>query len=117
MKLKELKELAEKAWEGCHGCDENDKNFFINGFITGYNRLKPDLISDEEALKLAKEMKKQPMKFVPDEISDEEIEKAWISYQRECLEKFEKDTTIAGYAITNKEKFAKWYREQLKQRQ
>ena len=50
------------------------------------------------------------------EISDEEIEKAWISYKRECLEKFEKDTTIAGYAITNKEKFAKWYREQLKQR-
>ena len=52
-----------------------------------------------------------------DHLSDEEIENAWISYQRECLEKFEKDTTIAGYAITNKERFSKWYREQLKQRQ
>ena len=33
-------------------------------------------ISDEEALRLAKEMNKQPLTFVPAEISDEEMEKA-----------------------------------------
>jgi organic radical activating enzyme len=138
--LKKVYELAEQSWEGCDGCDENDKNFFIKGFQAGYNTAKPDGIprlmykdgreirsyhspildellketSDEEALRLAKEMNKQPMIFVPYEISDEEIENAWTSYQRECLEKFEKDTAISGYAITNKEKFTKWYREQLK---
>jgi hypothetical protein len=87
-----VNKMAEESWEGCDGCDENDKYFWMSGFRAGYFRV------------------------IPDEISDEEIEKAWISYKRECLEKFEKDTTIAGYAITNKEKFAKWYREQLKQR-
>jgi hypothetical protein len=35
MTLKELKQLAESKWEGCHGCDEYDKQFWINGFITG----------------------------------------------------------------------------------
>jgi hypothetical protein len=87
-----VNKMAEESWEGCDGCDEKDKYFWMSGFRAGYFRV------------------------IPDEISDEEIEKAWISYKRECLEKFEKDTTIAGYAITNKEKFAKWYREQLKQR-
>jgi len=53
MTLKELTQLAEQSWEGCDGCDENDKNFFINGFITGYNRSKPDDISDEEIEKEA----------------------------------------------------------------
>jgi hypothetical protein len=33
--LERLKQLAESNWEGCHGCDENDKQFWINGFITG----------------------------------------------------------------------------------
>ncbi len=28
--------LAEEAWEGCDGCDENDKTFWINGFVHGY---------------------------------------------------------------------------------
>jgi hypothetical protein len=69
--------------------NHSDKDIWMKGFQSGY------IIANQK------------------EISDEEIEKAWISYQRECLEKFEKDTTIAGYAITNKEKFAKWYREQL----
>jgi len=32
---------------------------------------------------------------------------AWKSYQRKTLEKFMDDTTIAGYAITNKEDFIK----------
>ena len=26
---------ANAAWEGCDGCDENDKNFWVNGYITG----------------------------------------------------------------------------------
>lgn len=36
MALDEIRQLAEKAWEGCHGCDENDKQMWINGFVTGY---------------------------------------------------------------------------------
>lgn len=38
--LEELTKMAEEAWEGCHGCDDNDKNFWINGFITGMNYKK-----------------------------------------------------------------------------
>ena len=34
--LEEIKELAERMWESCDGCDENDKYFWIKGFITGY---------------------------------------------------------------------------------
>jgi len=36
MILQEIKQLAESMWEGCHGCDENDKQMWINGFVTGY---------------------------------------------------------------------------------
>lgn len=38
--LDELTKMAEETWEGCHGCDDNDKNFWINGFITGMNYKK-----------------------------------------------------------------------------
>jgi len=55
MTLQELTQLAKESWEGCDGCDENDKHFFINGFRAGYNRAKPDEISDGEILKAAKE--------------------------------------------------------------
>ena len=34
--IKEIEKLAETQWEGCHGCDENDKYFWINGFVMGY---------------------------------------------------------------------------------
>lgn len=34
--LKQITELAERMWEGCHHCDENDKQMWINGFVTGY---------------------------------------------------------------------------------
>ena len=34
--IEEIKELARERWEGCDGCDENDKYFFMNGFIVGY---------------------------------------------------------------------------------
>ena len=36
MTVKEITKLAEDRWEECHGCDDNDKNFWMNGFITGY---------------------------------------------------------------------------------
>jgi hypothetical protein len=99
--LKKVYELAEESWEGCDGCDENDKNFFMKGFQAGYNRAKPDEISDEEALRLAKEMNKQPLTFVPSEISDEEIEK-----------EASKIHGVGYYAFSEG---AKWYKEQLKQ--
>jgi hypothetical protein len=36
MTRQEIEQLAETQWEGCHGCDENDKMFWINGFVIGY---------------------------------------------------------------------------------
>jgi hypothetical protein len=51
--VEKLYELAEQSWEGCDGCDENDKYFFMKGFQAGYNRAKPDEISDEEIEKAA----------------------------------------------------------------
>jgi hypothetical protein len=36
MTRKEIEKLAESAWEGCHHCDDNDKNFWMNGFMIGY---------------------------------------------------------------------------------
>ena len=32
--LQKIRELAESTWED--GCDENDKQMWINGFVTGY---------------------------------------------------------------------------------
>jgi len=62
-------------------------------------------ISDEEALRLAKEINKQPMIFVPYEISDEDIKRG---IKREYLfsNSEEKRLMIEG---------AIWYKEQLKQ--
>ena len=34
--LEEIRQLAESQWEGCHHCTEQDKEMWINGFITGY---------------------------------------------------------------------------------
>jgi len=34
--LEQIRKLAEETWEGCHHCDEYDKQFWINGFISGY---------------------------------------------------------------------------------
>ena len=47
MTLQELEQLAETQWEGCHGCDENDKYFWINGFVHGYLNAKIDNIDDQ----------------------------------------------------------------------
>ena len=35
MTVQELKQVAEQCWEGCHGCTEQDKAFWVNGFVAG----------------------------------------------------------------------------------
>jgi hypothetical protein len=39
--IKDITNLAETRWEGCHGCDENDRSFWINGFVSGYLEKEP----------------------------------------------------------------------------
>lgn len=46
MTVEQIQQLAEKQWEGCQGCDNNDKNFWINGFVTGYLNARVDNIED-----------------------------------------------------------------------
>jgi hypothetical protein len=36
MTVQEIRKIAEAKWEGCDGCDDNDKNFWVNGFVIGY---------------------------------------------------------------------------------
>jgi hypothetical protein len=47
MTPEEIRKLAESAWERCHGCDENDKAFWINGFIIGYLNARVDNIEEK----------------------------------------------------------------------
>jgi hypothetical protein len=42
MTTKEIEQLAETQWEGCNGCDENDKYFWISGFVIGYLNARVD---------------------------------------------------------------------------
>jgi hypothetical protein len=44
--MKEIEQLAETQWEGCHGCDENDKYFWINGFVHGYLNARIDNVDN-----------------------------------------------------------------------
>ena len=109
MTLQELTQLAEESWEGCDGCDENDKYFFIKGFQTGYNRAKPDELSDELRYKDGTPMRKYnspKLQAIETEISDEEIEKAAKYYLSIWAD--DEKSFVEG---------AKWYREQLKQRE
>jgi hypothetical protein len=46
MTVQEIRKLAENAWEGCHHCDENDKNFWINGYVMGYLNAEVKNIED-----------------------------------------------------------------------
>ena len=50
MTRQEIEQLAETQWEGCHGCDENDKAFWINGFVIGYLNARVENL--EEKVKL-----------------------------------------------------------------
>jgi hypothetical protein len=47
MTAQEIEKLAESAWEGCHHCDENDKYFWINGFVIGYLNARVDNIEEK----------------------------------------------------------------------
>ena len=42
MTAQEIEQLAESAWEGCHHCDENDKYFWIKGYVIGYLHARVD---------------------------------------------------------------------------
>ena len=42
MTAQEIEKLAETQWEGCHHCDENDKYFWINGYVIGYLNARVD---------------------------------------------------------------------------
>ena len=109
--LKQIKQLAEETWEGCDGCDENDKNFWINGFITGYNRAKPDELSDELRYKDGTPIRKHnspKLQAIEMEISDEEIEKECEKLYQDC------NPSIRKVAIKGFKECAKWYRERLK---
>lgn len=44
-------------------------------------------------------------KIMNNEKMNQIIDDAWTNYQRKVLDKFMNDTTIANYAITNKEEF------------
>jgi hypothetical protein len=46
MSTNQLRQLAENAWEGCHHCDENDKHFWINGYMIGYLNARVDIIDE-----------------------------------------------------------------------
>jgi len=47
MTAQEIEQLAETQWEGCHHCDENDKYFWINGFVIGYLNARVDNIEEK----------------------------------------------------------------------
>lgn len=47
MTVQEVEKLAEDAWEGCQGCDENDKYFWMNGFVIGYLNARVDNIEEK----------------------------------------------------------------------
>jgi hypothetical protein len=47
MNREEIEKLAESAWEGCHHCDENDKYFWINGFIIGYMQARIEYLNKQ----------------------------------------------------------------------
>ena len=93
--LKKVYELAEESWEGCDGCDENDKNFWMNGFRAGYNRAKPDELLDEQIGQAGEEWCHA--------VGEDGFVNSGDDYDIHELPAF-----IAG---------AKWYKEQLKQRQ
>jgi len=47
MTAKEIEQLAETQWEGCHHCDENDKYFWMNGFVMGYLEARIEYLDDK----------------------------------------------------------------------
>lgn len=75
-------------------------------------------ISYEQAIEIVKDMNKQPMTFVPNEISDEEIDNNIVKeYENVGDEKLFPNFTDKDIWGNGFYEGAKWYREQLKQRQ
>lgn len=71
---------------------------------------------DKFDLEKAKEMEKwQRMKFEIPELYDEEIEDEAKEYRKRLMQHYSKDETFGD--MVSFEMGAKWYREQLKQRQ
>lgn len=50
MTRQEIEQLAETQWEGCHGCDDNDKIFWINGFVVGYLNARVENLEEKVEL-------------------------------------------------------------------
>ncbi len=50
MTRQEIEQLAETQWEGCHGCDENDRMFWINGFVVGYLNARVENLEEKVEL-------------------------------------------------------------------
>ena len=46
MTTEQIRALAEKSWEGCHGCNDDDRNFWINGFMIGYLNARIDRLDE-----------------------------------------------------------------------
>jgi hypothetical protein len=90
--------------------NHSDKDIWMKGFQTGYNRAKPDELSHELRYKDGTPMRKYnspKLQAIEMEISDEEIEKA----AKEC--RFEDlDISVGSFELG-----AKWYREQLRNKQ
>ena len=42
MKLDKLQKLAEDQWTPCQGCTEEDKHFWVNGYMNGYTAAQYD---------------------------------------------------------------------------
>ena len=42
VKLSAYKEMAENSWEGCDGCTEDDKYFYIKGYVAALCRSEID---------------------------------------------------------------------------
>lgn len=87
--------LSEEEWVECDGCDDNDKYFWIKGFIAGkYHNELPE-ISDEEI-----ERKARKLANIEHDRPLDADERYYRDYQKY-------DGIVMGM---------KWYREQLKKK-
>jgi hypothetical protein len=66
MTIQELKQVAELCWEGCDGCTEQDKVFWVNGFVRGvlkFTDIEP-LLNPSELEELSRKMGEKFKKMV-----------------------------------------------------
>jgi glutaredoxin len=104
--MKEVYDLAMESWEGCDGCTEDDKHFFINGFMRGYNRAmgdnQPRLMNGDGS-----EIRKVQSKHVEllDEISLEEVPEEQLEQERNPNYKYFDIDSISIEEIEEEAKF------------